>query len=479
MKSFKSMLFGGLLGVGLIALLAASYTQPYYGIFYGDGSNLTGISGSGLTNNQTTATVFSNTLAVDAAHQFIASNLTSGRVLVGRADSGITNSSASGAVPVDADGTAATFAQVQALGPLIVTNGNANDVTMSNFFRVDAAHSLSLSNATASRMAIFSADKVLTNAGASGAVPIDADGSAATFAQVQALGPLIVTNGNANDVTMSNFFRVDIGHSLSLSNLTASRMLISSADKVVTNAGASGAVPINADGSATTWAQIQALVTQILTNNYASGNAAILLSNFTKIDITHSLSLSNLTASRMLIDSADNVVTNVGASGAVPINADGSATTMAQVSALGTIATTSLPIVSFTIMGFSDNETFIQATANYMRPSGGTQTGAGSTTESQVATSIFQQGYFTNLWWNQNGIGTSTNVTITLMTNGVASNLASTIVGTGSTVNGFDSTHGVPLTGASNNCSVRFTSTNPSVSAAQRVNWSVRFVSYP
>lgn len=68
-----------------------------------------------LTNGGITAIVQSNTFAVDAAHQFIASNLTTGRVLMGRADSGITNVSASGAVPVNADGTATTAAQISAL----------------------------------------------------------------------------------------------------------------------------------------------------------------------------------------------------------------------------------------------------------------------------------------------------------------------------------------------------------------------------
>ena len=71
---------------------------------------------------------------------------------------------------------------------VIVTNGNTVDVTMSNAFRIDAAHALSLSNATASRVAMFSAANQVTNVSASGAVPINADGTATTAAQVPGIG---------------------------------------------------------------------------------------------------------------------------------------------------------------------------------------------------------------------------------------------------------------------------------------------------
>ncbi len=52
--------------------------------------------------------------------------LTSSRVQVGDGGRGVANATASGAVPIDADGSATTFAQLQALAPgTIVTNGQS------------------------------------------------------------------------------------------------------------------------------------------------------------------------------------------------------------------------------------------------------------------------------------------------------------------------------------------------------------------
>lgn len=90
------------------------------------------------------------------------------------------------------------------------------------------------SSLTASRIMLTDANKAQSSAAASGAVPIDADGSATTFAQVNALAPgYVVTNANANifnqvaemDLTgttnyVSGNLRVDGGISYS-TNLTA------------------------------------------------------------------------------------------------------------------------------------------------------------------------------------------------------------------------------------------------------------------
>lgn len=70
------------------------------------------------------------------------SNLTTGHVIKVGADSSI-SSVASGAVPIDGDGTATTFAQVNALAfGDIVTNGTTLSITYSNALAVDAAHTL-------------------------------------------------------------------------------------------------------------------------------------------------------------------------------------------------------------------------------------------------------------------------------------------------------------------------------------------------
>lgn len=227
------------------------------------------------------------------------------------------------------------------IGPTVPVLNFKNNTT--NLFKVmgngDAMVSVgnfTVSNLTASRMILSGATKALASAAASGAVPIDADGSATTFAQVQALAPgVIMTNGGTTAITYSNNLRIDIAHSLSLSNLTTARMLMSGADSTVGTAAASGAVPVDADGSATTFAQVQALAPGVILTN--GGTTAITYSNNFKIDIAHSLSLSNVTASRLLFEGGDSTISAAAASGAVPIDADGSATTAAQIAALVTI----------------------------------------------------------------------------------------------------------------------------------------------
>ncbi len=61
---------------------------------------------------------------------------------------------------------------------------------------------------------------------------------------------------------------ITISGNLTMSGLTASRMLLTASDKKLSSASASGAVPMDADGSATTFAQINALAPgNVLTNN--------------------------------------------------------------------------------------------------------------------------------------------------------------------------------------------------------------------
>ena len=183
----------------------------------------------------------------------------------------------------------AAFAPAQT--STIVTQNNSFALMLSNTVKLDAASALSLSNATASRIAIFGADKTVGSATASGAVPIDADGSASTFAQVNALAPAyVVTNNNANALVLSNTVKLDAAHALSLSNLTASRVVLSGADNGLASAAASGAVPVDADGSATTFAQVNALAPgTVLTNNQST---ATTFSNTVTIDAAHNLAMN-------------------------------------------------------------------------------------------------------------------------------------------------------------------------------------------
>jgi len=82
-----------------------------------------------------------------------------------------------------------------------------------------------------------------------------------------------------------------------------------------------------------TWASIQALAAdKILTNNHA---AAVVLGNVAVTTLTNAA----LTASRMVMSDANKKEVSAAGSGAVPINADGSASTAAQVvTLLGTTA---------------------------------------------------------------------------------------------------------------------------------------------
>ncbi len=286
--------------------------------------------------------------------------LTSGRVMLGDGARGLTVAAASGAVPVDADGSATTFSQINAIAPsaILTNNWSGAQVVLSNAlqvndgsfaiffggvrnFNIDTAGnaklissgSLSLSNLTASRIVLSSAADALSSAAASGAVPVDADGSAATFAQVNALAPgAVVTQGFSSAMTFSNNVAVDAAHSLSVSNLTASRMVLTSAADALSSVAASGAVPIDADGSAATFAQVNALAPgAVVTQGFSS---AMTFSNALAVDAAHSLSVSNLTASRIVLTSAADALSSAAASGAVPVDADGSATTSSQINAL-------------------------------------------------------------------------------------------------------------------------------------------------
>jgi len=190
--------------------------------------------------------VVGNTNAITSGHieQFIPVNgntYEGGQIFYG----GMTNKDllSADAVASDSNGkliaaTAISMGHIAQPG-FIVTNGESQAITVSNAFRVDAAHALSLSNATASRVAMFSAANQVTNVSASGSVPIDADGTATTFAQINNLGKSITTNN---------------------ATLTSGRVQVGDGGRGVQDATASGAVPIDADGTATTGAQIKTLI---------------------------------------------------------------------------------------------------------------------------------------------------------------------------------------------------------------------------
>lgn len=137
------------------------------------------------------------------------------------------------------------------------------------------------------------------------------------------------------------------------------------------------------------------------------------------------------------------------------------------------------PIIFTQTLGGSDaNVNPIQGTTKYLSPFASPQND-GATTEANAWQVFYQKGYFTNFWISENGLLTGTNVTITLMTNSVASNIAVTIPGNaGATVYGVDLTHSPAFAGGSNNVSLRITANNPQT-IQTRMNWTIQFVSQP
>lgn len=178
----------------------------------------------------------------------------------------------------------------------IVTQNNSFALVLSNTVKLDAASALSLSNATASRIAIFGADKTVGSATASGAVPIDADGTATTSAQVNALFPSqLLSNGMANATLVTPTLGNATVSSLTNSGLTASRIAMTDANKALSSAAASGAVPIDADGSAATAVQIKDLFPGILLTNNNVNAFVLFTNNLVSVNVNSSglLTLTN------------------------------------------------------------------------------------------------------------------------------------------------------------------------------------------
>jgi hypothetical protein len=94
-----------------------------------------GLSSQVSTSGIVTATSKMFTPAVNV------SGLTANRIILGNGSRDLASAAASGAVPVDADGTATTAAQMNTLFPgNIVSNGASFAITISNNFTVDATH---------------------------------------------------------------------------------------------------------------------------------------------------------------------------------------------------------------------------------------------------------------------------------------------------------------------------------------------------
>ena len=164
----------------------------------------------------------------------------SGNLGVGSVDVGLRRNAAGELAVDNGDGTGGTFRDLRAR---TLTGTNIN------FFGTATGNGSGLTN--------------LTGANVTGTLP-------------QSTYPVALTNSSPRSLTWlgDQFYSanliIDGGHHLTLTNATASRVIFSDALHQVTNVAASGSVPLNADGTATTFAQLQALAPSVIQTNGAN-----------------------------------------------------------------------------------------------------------------------------------------------------------------------------------------------------------------
>lgn len=136
--------------------------------------------------------------------QTAVTNLTASRAVLTDGSKNLISAAASGAIPINADGSATTFTQVNALAPgNVLTNGESQSTTFSNQLRVDVTHAFVASNATATAIAGFDAGHNLTN------INIDAtlsfSGNTLSVPNGGAGSGIPTLNGNGTNTTL--YFR--------------------------------------------------------------------------------------------------------------------------------------------------------------------------------------------------------------------------------------------------------------------------------
>jgi len=241
------------------------------------GTITVGAQGNIVTNGMSLTTTVSNVLTIDAMH-YISGPASHSTIT----NTGLTSADA---IATDSNGkqiqaTAITIAHIAQPG-VIVTNGETQVITVSNTFGADAAHYLTgpASHSTITNTGLTSADAVATDSNGK------LIGATAVLMSHIAQPGIIVTNGETQVITVSNTFGADAAHFMNgpmsptlLTNGASggSKIQLTDSNKKVIDAAASGSVPIDADGSATTAAQISALVTinsSGFTNNVNSQSA--------------------------------------------------------------------------------------------------------------------------------------------------------------------------------------------------------------
>lgn len=163
--------------------------------------------------------------------------LSSSRMIL--TDSGLTtveSAAASGAVPIDANGTATTFAQVNALAPgNVLTNGESVSTVFSNTLSVDVTHNLVASNG------IYSQFSFVTNTPA-GSYVYMTNGSI-TLSNFQTGGFIRMTNDSIGITNGANFVTITNGASTNSGSVQAANFVapfVNNATVLSAGSGSSG-----------------------------------------------------------------------------------------------------------------------------------------------------------------------------------------------------------------------------------------------
>jgi hypothetical protein len=199
----------------------------------------TGVSTLGTLTNRVKISGQSGDLTL-LTGQFIGNGGGLTNIASGSATNAIANTNGSWVGTVTGDQVNATnyLGGTATLSTLTTTN-----TTGSNYFaaKVNVSGAVNAtgytnSGLTASRLILTDANKAQTSAATSGAVPVDADGSATTSAQVNTLFPsAVLTNNHANAITISNTVTIDAAHALTTTTPTIYGYLDAQTNSFTTN----------------------------------------------------------------------------------------------------------------------------------------------------------------------------------------------------------------------------------------------------
>lgn len=318
---------------------------------------------------------------------------------------------------------------------------------------------------------------------------------------------ITTTNLNVNGTGANFVSSLNVSSNLAITNITASRIVQTDGTQILTNVSASGAVPIDANGTATTASQVNALFPSfILTNNNSS---AILLSNIVAIDAAHTLTASNIGASKLsgtdALGQFTNIVVGSGlslslgaltASGGIATNA--LASILTNGTSVGAITITNLNLIGnggITVTGsVTTGQANIGFTSSGSQPKarwgcapGGNATAAtryygfnspapgasgGTSSSGQCAIPLLEAMIITNMHFTvQNVMASTTNLVVNLITNEVSCGAAFQIVVLGQATAPFTTNSGTQSISLSADTRVQISVTTTNVVAAGNPFW--------